>query len=617
MVDIGLERLLEKEEETTAERINKSIQTDKTQFEGVYGIKDVKENLMNALEQASFISRQGYIPIILLMGPSGSGKTELINSITRSYKKYARKNEIFTLKINGNKCVYNENPYNIYRSIIPQELKIDSKILTNRKRPEICYSCEKNLEELVKMNEDTYESNKGVNLEKDITLERIFPQSSVIEFGDNFLSPVFIDVIKNSNRSILTISADKSRLETINPKVFQLLNNVYDNNFSDVSGNRVPLDSVIMIHSNETFMELSSDDEKTEARPLLERIIRVDVRRNLSYSEEEKISQDLNLPFRNMVPHALEYISKFNVLSRISSFKISSAKTDDIDNILDILDHYDSSKLELLQRNMTRSMSTYLSTLVPDFNSYLSSGENDNKFLEDAAKAIIFDNDKAYRSGWTTGISSRALSSMLNFNYTSNTPKYNFSFSDITNYILKNEDELDNGSRETIRNYIDALITRDVNFDVEYALLSFYFGEHFKDYTEAISNYINSLINKSNNQDFKDLSGYLSEAARYFDVEKIKNEITAFSIKKVPLRIVNFRSTFDDILSFLVGAGDDFVKKESKYDSFIGESGKEVNKNSDLYLYLSDFLKNKFGYFDEAVDEAFKIYKRGTIFYDK
>ena len=186
MSDAGLEGLIGKREETTAEKVRKAMLSRDAPFEEIYGIKDVKENLMDALEQASFISRQGYIPILLLVGPSGSGKTELINSMLHSYKIYARENEIFTLSIDGHQCVYNENPYNLYRSVIPKDIKISTenldtkKFLMNQKRPEICHQCEQNLEKIL-------------DASKNIRLERIYPESSIVEFGDSFLSPSFVN----------------------------------------------------------------------------------------------------------------------------------------------------------------------------------------------------------------------------------------------------------------------------------------------------------------------------------------------------------------------------------------------------------------------------------------
>ena len=602
MSGIGLEWLVE--EDSTVDRIRKSIAGEKTPFEGIYGIKDVKESLMNTLEQASFISRQGYTPIILLIGPSGSGKTELINSVVRSYKRYSRDNKMFTIKINGAKCPYNENPYNIYRSILPFDIteKFADKVM-NSKRPELCYRCEHNLEQML----------GGDNK---IEVERIFPQSSTVEFGDNFLLPSFINVVRNSNRSILTISADKSRLEKINPKIFQLLNNIYDNNFSDATGNRVPLDSLIIMHSNEMFMEIS-EEEKRESRPLLERIIRVDVRRNLSYSEEVKLSMELNIPVKKIVPNFLEYIAKLNVLSRISPDDINGSDNDDINNILELLDYYDSSRLKEFEMNMTQSTSNFLGRLLPDYSSYVFEGDKkDNGYLRDAARSIIFDSGN-YKSGWTTGISSRSISSVLDFNYMSNKSKDYLSFSDIAGYLNKNMEKIDEQSYEKIQSYIDSLITNRVRSDIEYSVLSFYFGGHFKDYSEAISAYVNSLITVNQSQKFKDTNGYLSEAGRYFDVEGLKDEINSFKEKTVPLGIVNFSAKFDKILDFLVSTQNDFVKKENKFKNFVGEYGKDIDRTSELYPYIRNFLKNNFGYFDEAVEEAFKIYKEGTLFYDQ
>ena len=618
MVRAGLEKLIQansysKNEESTSERIRKAVTSQEIPFEGVYGIRDVKENLMNALEQASFVSRQGYIPILLLIGPSGSGKTELINSIIRSYKAYTRDNEIFTLEIDGKVCPYNENPYNIYRTILPKEVKLPNKeivenLLMHKKRPELCMQCEHNLEELL---------NKQKNEPSDepkISLHRIFPQSSIVEFGDSFLLPTFINIIRNSNRSVLTISADKNRLDQINPKVFQLMNNVYDNNLSDSTGNRIPLDSLIIIHSNEGFMEIP-EDEKNESMPLLERIIKVNVRRNLSYSEEMKIIDDYKLPIKKSVPKFFEYISKINVLSRLSLDSIDGLDDNDLESVINLLDYYDSSRLGEFEKNMTQSTSNFLYTLNDNrmYNSEKDLAEK--RYLEEAAKSLILYESK-YKSGWSYGISSRAISNIIDFNYRSKNLKGYLSFSDVRSYLQKNESKIESALYDIIENYIDKEVTKNVTADIDYAILSFYFGDHFKDYSNVIASYFNSLINIGKDQDFKDVNGYLAEASRYFDVESLKNEAQEFIETKVPLGIVNYSADFRSIFNFLVSTGKEFIKKESNYKNFIGESGKDVDKKSKLYPYIKDYLKNNLGYFDEAVEEAFKIYKEGTLMYD-
>ncbi len=156
-----------------------------------------------------------------------------------------------------------------------------------------------------------------------------------------------------------------------------------------------------------------------------------------------------------------------------------------------------------------------------------------------------------------------------------------------------------------------------MRFEINYALLSFYFGEHFNDYTKTISEYVDSMISVKQSQEFKDTNNYLVEADRYFDVDGLKNQINAFKIKKVPLGMVNYNTKFEDLLHFLVSTGKDFIKTENKFKNFIGETGKDIDRNSELYPYIKNFLVTKRGYFDEAVEEALKIYKEGTLFYDE
>jgi hypothetical protein len=604
----GLQSLVGEKEKSTVERIKESVKSEES-LSDIHGITDVKENLMSALDKASFISRQGYTPLLLLIGPSGSGKTEIINSLVRGYKKYSISKDIFTLCIEGKKCKYNENPYNLYRSVLPlKELNNGSDNAMNNKRPELCYQCESNLEKIIKNGE--IEQSK-------IELEKVFPKSSTVEFGDSFLLPSFINVIMNSNRSILTISADKSKIEEINPKVFQLLNNIYDNNFSDNSGNKVPLDSLIIMHSNESFMELN-EDRKRESRPLLERIIRVDVRRNLSYSEEIKVAKESNIPIEKAVPNFLEYISKLNVLSRLTFEDLHGKENEFIDNTLELLDFYDSNRLKELERKTTESMSNFLGDLLPGYTPYTSEIDSEkSKYLKDAARLFIFDskNQSAYKSGWTAGISPRAISSILDLNSSSDKLTKYLSFSDVVDYFNKNEEKISEQIRQPIKEYIDSVVTNDVKFEISSALLSFYFGEHFNDYTETITRYVNSIISINQGKDFRDTNEYLSEASRYFDLDVLKNQIDSFKSKVVPLNIVNYQTKFDELLHFLVSSKGEFIKTEKKYDNFIG--GNEVDKSSELYSYIKNFLKEKRGYFDESIEDAFRIYKERRLFNDK
>ncbi len=615
MRGLGLERLIEeKSEQTTVDRILKSLLSREKKFENIHGIRDVKEELMNALERAAFISRQGYTPIILLRGPSGSGKTEIIDYIVRTYKEYSKTNDIFTLKINDITCPYKENPYNLYRSILPISLSNDFRDkITNRKRPQLCSVCEDNI-------------NKSKD-EDSIVLEKVFPQSSTIELDNNLLSYRFMNIVKNSNRSILTISADRSKIENIDSEVFQLINNMYDNNLSDDKGNRIPLDMLVIIHSNESFTDYD-EDIGNELTPLLDRIILVNVRRNLSYSEEEKITKDFNLPISKMIPNALRYISKFNVLSRIHFDKqVDSTDFDKLDNILELLDYYDSYRLKELEMKMTQSMSNFIGKLLPNYSQYISdTGQIESKYLIDAARKLIFSDrsdemDKGiideYKSGWTDGVSPRAISDIINFNYTRNRRKDYILFSDIARYINYNIDKLSDESAAGISNYIDHIIVNDIKFDIDYAILSYYYGDHFKEYTDAIMDYFNFLLSGKPENEYKDTRGLLNEASRYLYTEWLKNEINPFKFKKMPLEMVNFKPTFDDLFSYMISTNKDFIKRENQFKSFIGENGQDFDKTTNLYGYIHDFLINKRGYFEEAVDEAIRIYKEGTIFYDE
>jgi hypothetical protein len=108
----------------------------------------------------------------------------------------------------------------------------------------------------------------------------------------------------------------------------------------------------------------------------------------------------------------------------------------------------------------------------------------------------------------------------------------------------------------------------------------------------------------------------LTEAGKYFDLNTLKDQVSSFKLDVIPLSTVNYETKFDDLLHFLVSKNKSFIKVEQKYNSFIGEEEKEVDKSSELYYYIKNFLKNIRGYPDESIEDAFKIYKREGLFYD-
>ena len=98
----------------------------------------------------------------------------------------------------------------------------------------------------------------------------------------------FYKIANNANRGILLITADRTDiLSGVSKRTYQFLSNLYDNNLTDLEGNRLPLDMLGVIHGNEQFFSAGNDEKDTFSEPLRERLIRVDIRRNLSFSEED------------------------------------------------------------------------------------------------------------------------------------------------------------------------------------------------------------------------------------------------------------------------------------------------------------------------------------------
>ena len=81
----------------------------------------------------------------------------------------------------------------------------------------------------------------------------------------------------------------------------------------------------------------------------------------------------------------MEYLAKLNVLSRIDSEEIISGDNERIENILELLDYYDSSNLKEFEKKMTQSMSNFLSKLLPDYSSYVSKKDiEENRYINES-----------------------------------------------------------------------------------------------------------------------------------------------------------------------------------------------------------------------------------------
>ena len=582
----------------------------------VYGIRDVKENLLSAIFKAKILSENGYVPLVLLIGPSGSGKSELINFLNRSYYE-AIKNDspLYTLNINGVECPHKENPFDILSDALPFEIELPDKGYqrTERRRPRyLCESCTKNLEKMLKDRQD----QRIFLSDNNLGFSRIFPSEINMELNDKKLPDNFYKIANNANRGILLITADRTDiLSGVSKRTYQFLSNLYDNNLTDLEGNRLPLDMLGVIHGNEQFFSASNDEEDTFSEPLRERLIRVDIRRNLSFSEEEKIYNLLKIPFEKMFPNALRYISILNVLSRVNDSMVS-ANNKEVYSMLSLLDIYDSGK--------SLKSDFYPTTELLEFVNV--DEKTQTAKLDDLVKKkafeIIIDRDQ-YKSGWSVGVSARGIYSLLK-----DGEKTQLSFSDFGGYINLLELDPIYGITAEKKNYINDLIVSDIRGTLDIGILSFLMKKEdkpFEYYVRVIEEGINSLLNpleaiKPNAVEVSELSSARETISKYVDLKRIENKeaIQTYARRTFPNN-GSGRIKFDEYLKFL------YFENSARFEPdkpiiLPGLAKGDVLYNthdiSDMRKYLKDYTAKNFGYWDRCFEDAMKIHHTRKIYDD-
>ncbi len=578
----------------------------------VHGLNEVQHKVYAALVEAAAISKYGRVPILLLIGPTGSGKTEIINTIKKSYYDFIREGgELKTISINGEKCPYKENPYNVFRSALPFTLKGHNKIrddrINNRKSPEVCSACRNRLEDLMPEKNNISE----------IELKPVYPHDSIVELDDPDLTKNFFEAVKEANRGILVISADKSKLNSVNPATFQFFSDMADNNLSDRSGKKIPLDMLVIIHANEGFIDgvaVIDDDELRDFKPLRDRIIRVDVRRNLSYSEEKKIYDEIGVSSSHLFPSFLDYIARANVLSRIniSEDKIENYINEDkkrrMSTLLGILDMYDSNKLASSANRLTSCQGELMDMLI--------SLDNNKKGIESGVLNLILSEDRSgYESGWSRGASTRDVHSILRtIHEASLLENKKFGFAELEAYMSQylGGDEL---------SYMKEIIVSDIRTKIDYGLLSFNLEqtenglEYYKSFVEKYLNYVINrartsgfnAIDPKMDEGFKDPDASMDVLSKYMDIGKFKSNINAYCKFSVPI-VQAFNADLHSFLEFCITYGDGGM-------SLVKKNNDEVlrgleDKRSKLYSYMRD---KHFEGSDDYLKQCVKVYKTGEL----
>ncbi len=613
MESTTLDEVLERGEKTVPEIIYEAVKESGLES-AVFGVKEVKSNVISALFKAAFLSRRGYIPMVLLTGPSASGKTEIIKAIRKLYYSYIRdKRQLYTLQINNKTCPYNENPFNILRSNLPFDLELREKQkYTAGHGLEICSTCVQNLSSL----HMDKKSMRDMDIQKEdyytkmvlakVKAAPVLPKLSSMALGDAKFKEKFYEVIKNANRGVLLINADKSRVSEIVLSNYQFLIDMYDNNVYDPDGNHVPLDMLVIIHSNETFLEdLNGSDRKfEESRPLMDRIIDVKVRRNLSYTEEEKIYTASKLPFERVFPNAMKYLSILNVLSRLNPSDIASSEDDyddmQTDNMLDVLDLYDSGKLEKLNSSdLSRGTFQLLQELVV----------NESDIEKGVLEGLIMDEESKYRCGWSSGISARLVTELLSTGACNG--NRGLTFLDFFRFIYDNKSRMKE-SGDAVIGYMKRLVNADIRSSIDYALLKVAisincegrFGEYVKKLEEFIS-MDDSADPKARKPE--DVKKEMDKLPDIINVDLLRNtakqymEAKGYDDKKINIdlrELIKFAYRYNE-------ENFDFIKKDIINKEYLKD------KKSVLYSSVKEIAEKEFGYWDTCFEQAIKVYGEG------
>ena len=326
--------------------------------EGKYKIEGIFEALDRLVKGVYIVSKsydRGLLPLILLIGPTGSGKTEIGKMLDRGLTKDLENNPRFTFYfIDGEKeiyCPFNEDPLNLIttsHSLIPEELR---ERYSKYGGSNLCPVCSKVYKRLIrkaarsleeklqdkegKKSTDVFgdESRMLQILDGIIRVIRLEPQIASVELVHKDFPDIFEEVLKKANRGILNIEIDDKAINTTPDTNYQLLLRLRDLKIPLKDGSIFSPDIVVLMYANTEMSDIN------RAAPLKDAIYPVFVRRNLSYTAEERILRKGELPFRHISPAALAILAKFAAGSRIDA---SSAA--DLKKYLDAYEKYEYSK---------------------------------------------------------------------------------------------------------------------------------------------------------------------------------------------------------------------------------------------------------------------------------
>jgi len=361
----------------------------------INGLLEVLNNLVNSLYQAKTLTEQNKIPLVTLIGPTGSGKTTLGDSLEKGLVNYLQSKPAYYLVIkDGDKrfpCPYFEEPINVLATnniVIPNSLRREYII---KDSAELCPHCSSLLNELFTKKVTGENNYTGWMQVFDDLLEarRLTPRSASLELTDKDFKKKFPLVVRNANRGLLHISIDDTNIREIPQINYQLLLKLADKQVVLNDGRVFKPDLTVLLYSNESIlMDLAVPDnitmkdfESPRYMPLLDRMLPVFVRRNLSYTCEEDIYKRANLPFDHFWPHSLSSIARFSVSTRIGNEEEDTET--DLARLLELYDKFE--KMQVIQ-------------------------SDDLKFIK---QRLNLEFDEPPVDGWSSGLSTRKANSEL------------------------------------------------------------------------------------------------------------------------------------------------------------------------------------------------------------
>lgn len=314
----------------------------------ISGLRDSLEQLVRGVHTASIFSKENRIPLILLAGPTGSGKSEIQKCLEDGLNNDWEKNMRYTFvfKDDGKEipCPHDEDPIHLLTSsIVPYEVR---KKYEKYGSGDLCPSCQSTYEKLLRKKYEEAKNNqkkKGYDnftdlLDEIVTVVPFRPKTTAIPLSHQDFPKIFENAVKRCNRGILHIDVDDKAVSKVPAINYQLLLKLRDKMVPLEDGSVLFPDLIVFLYADGKVLE----DIKGNSNPLEDSIYPVLIRRNLSYTEEEKIYKRQSLPFDHFSPHSLKVLAKYAVGTRMTRLYTDSDTV--FKKRLEMYDRYETGK---------------------------------------------------------------------------------------------------------------------------------------------------------------------------------------------------------------------------------------------------------------------------------